>query len=527
MILYLTRDDFTSPIVETSEPGVFSTLTEITTGEILNLDPTQPAQLSLWIRGLSASEGPSIIIQQETKQIESYPGRTENQTLTVDLDPELPLTFSIHGWRQDSILTARLTVEAVPEGPQRLKVLAWLPNPRHRTAVLGTAILGGFFLPVEGALPVAFTLGVSRLGAALLPSGLGFHTWQPLTPDATAVTIERGITHNGISGQADLGVLSMRLFEPNHPRAIGLRRGTPIIAIDAATRSRIFTGTLNKAPQLTRSPLGARAYEIEAVDTLATLAAIKRYQLTPTAGYWWTWRDVLSELLDKHAISWRTLEAAEPGIQLGPTANELSLTGYLDMYLATNAVTWWIDRYNRVTAARTLPGDPAAIITDRHLTAPPLPVLEHVAEAVTWDTASIISTIEIRNNGIELDESGEVRTTQTELTVRNDTLAATYGETTASIETAALIAEDLHALGEELLTMYEPSPIISSARFTPHKGTHRDEAELDTITRLDLLDAIETRALGETALTNITAISHSITPTSWQTSLTLTERKPA
>ena len=519
----LTREDFTTPIEQ--DGTTFYTLGDIVSGEILNLDPGNPTTLSLTVQGRAGSAAPSITIQQDSKQTSSAAGQVLTVTHAVTLDPEWPPTFTINGWQQDAAVTGTITVTESPAGPQRLKVLALLPNPRYNSAILGSAILGSFLLPSEDSGLAGFTLGLSRLGAARLPISIGFYSWQHLTPDSTAVTIERGLTHNWITGQAEISALTMRLYEPRSPRAIGLTRGTPIKAIDAGNRSRLFTGWLSKAPQRTRSALGSNSYALEAADTLSTLAAIKRYQVTPARSGWWTYADVMDELLTKHGISWRTLEAAEPGVELGPTMNEYSLTQYLDMYLTTAGASWWVDSYGRVTAARRLPEIPEAMISDRHIETE-IPLLAHVAEDVTWDTASVISTLEIKNNGIERDESGEVRTTQTDLTIRNEELALTYGETTASIETAALWIESLRSLGEDLLGSYEPQPIISSARFTPWKDTHRDEAALDILTRLDLMSSIATLALGETVLTNVVRISHSITPLTWQTTLNLTERKP-
>lgn len=519
----LTREDFTTPIEQ--DGTTFYTLGDIVSGEILNLDPGNPTTLSLTVQGRAGSAAPSITIQQDSKQTSSATGQVLTVTHAVTLDPEWPPTFTINGWQQDAAVTGIITVTESPAGPQRLKVLAWLPNPRYTSAILGSAILGSFVLPSENSALSGFTLGLSRLGAARLPLALGYHTWQHLTPDSTAVTIERGLTHNGITGQGDIGTLTMRLYEPRSPRAIGLKRGTLIKAIDARTRSRLFTGALSKAPSPTRSPSGSTSYALEATDTLSTLAAIKRYQVTPARGHWWTYSDVMDELLTKHGITWRTLEPAEPGIELGPTMNEYSLTQYLDMYLATVGATWWVDAYSRVTATRRLPEIPEAMISDRRIETE-IPLLAHVAEAVTWDTASVISTLEIKNNGIEQDESGEIRTSQTELTFKNEDLATLYGETTASFETAALTPSSLTALAKDLLTAYEPQPIISSARFTPWKDTHRDEAALDVLTGLDLMAAVSTHALGETAVTNIVKISHSVTPLAWYTTLNLTERKP-
>lgn len=518
----LTPADFTSPI--SFNGNVFFNRDTVTNGEIANLDPTVTATLYIWARGLASSESPTILIQDKPASIASYPGLSASVTHTVTLDPERPPTFSISGWAPDSSITATLTLSDVPEGTARLKVLALLPNPRHASAVLGSAVLGGFKLP-SAAAPAGFTLGRSALGAATLPSTETFHVWTDLTPQMTTVQIERGISHNGISGRAEIGTMTADLLNGPAPRAIGLTRGTPIRVIDAATRTRLFTGILDRAPSESRTPAGDRRTGLTAVDTMATLAAIPRYQLTPPEGSaGWIWTTVVGDLLDKHAILWQTTGPAEPGLSLGPTATEGTLTSYLDMYLATSAVSWWIDRDGTVTASHTPPTAPKAIISDRPISSD-LPVLHHIAETQTFDTSAVISTLSITNHSITIDEDGTISPTQTELTIRNPELAKTYGETSATIDTAALALEDLETYGTKLLASYKPRPVLTSARFTPIKGLHQDDAQLSVLTGLDVMDTITSHMLGESSPAAITMIRHTITPTSWQTTLSLTERR--
>lgn len=443
-------------------------------------------------------------------------------TRSFVIDADLPLDIDISGLRYGTRIAVTVECSGPLDGPRRLALLAYTPRMEMRGKLFGTAVFNAATFPDETKTRPWAIFEQSFFDRSQFPVGGTLYSWYPIHGPATEITYTRGITYNGFTGNAEPGTLSARIYNDLDPRASSLIRGTPIVLIDCATRTRLFTGTIDKTIS-TPAKDGTYTVEISAIDAIGELAATTKYQETRRSAV--RWDKAMRELIKDRPIS--TTLSGDGRPYIGDMVKEASLTEWIDIYAATAGIVWWADRYGVITMRASPASSPVAAIVMDGVQSSSLPVLEPVDAVATVDTSTAIATIEATNNSAVRNEQGEWQGTTTTVRATNATIAAEVGNTRLTIETAAGNIFDLQTLLNSAVEAYTPHQVLDSVTVTPwHEatGTYR-ETELNTLISLEVMDPVATAYRGTEATQHITQITQTIMPTSWTTSLTLTQWK--
>ncbi|MGV4377719.1 hypothetical protein [Trueperella pyogenes] len=458
-------------------------------------------------------------------QIYNFPAGTYPALVyrSFDIDPTRPALIEFKGelgrGQFRISVTLELHLDGELEGPHRFALMAWLPRPQTASAKLGEARLGSLTFPDLKYTTEYFKLGVSRLGYGILREKPGLQWWRDITAPVTHITTWRGLHFNGFTGKGEIGTLTARIYNELEPRASQLIRGTDIILVDLVTRRRLFTGKIRKT---ITTPFKTGKYDvtIEAVDRIAELSAVDKYQSTSTDDRHWTaaLEDILGDF--PHAFQ---LSPGQTRPAIGSLATEASLTEYVDILSATAGVTWWADRDGVIRAIDTrgiTPDRKIEFAAGRPMTSLTT-VRVHDADA-TIDTEDLIATLEATNHTATKIE-GDWQDTTTTLRATNETLAATYGRNKVTIDTAAYSTAQLELLLQEKIRDYTPRQVVKSVTVTPWKKTaaHFDPATLTAVSGVDLGELHAVSFRGDRADMTITSIRQNITPTSWTTTIGL------
>ncbi|ALD74582.1 hypothetical protein [Trueperella pyogenes] len=477
------------------------------------LDDHRTHTITLTLQGgLITSSSVSIAVQNEVKMTYSRTG-----SLTFTVDPKRPVKIAVSGY--SGRLAISLTSSGNNAGPHRLAVLAYIPRPEYVSAILDACRLDQFTLPDPATVLPWFRLDESYLDHGVLEETPNLLSWRNIIDPATEIEITRGISYNGMTGKGETGILTMRIYNALDPRASGLIRGTQIIVQDTTTRTPLFTGAIT-ATSSRPAKDGSYTVTITAADRGYQLAQTTKYQDTrPSPTDWIT---AANSLLKDHPATITGSTLNRP--QIGSVVREASLTEYLDMVCATVGATWWINRYGAIeihSAVSAIEECELVADTPSHTALPVLSLSDADAE---FDTSNVISHIEATNHEAEKEPDGWQDHTRT-VRATSTTNLATYGDNRITIDTVAAQADALETLLNAYVTQYSPNQVINRAVVTPWAERHhiaRDE-EITTIVGLDIMTAVATSYRGESATQHITAITHRISPETWQTSLNLTQ----
>lgn len=517
--------------------------------DLMPLDPSRRSTITLTVQTGNHYQRitPTLTVQGHTRQIETIPASE-----TFELDPYLERVITIDGFTPGTKLDVNVETELPPitsgaeNTPHRIGLIAYVPRREYAPARLGTARLGGFHLPSPIRSCPWFRLGSNRLGYGTLSTSDDYHGWTSILAPVTQIDTHRAIDWNGITGRGDVGIMTVTIYNQLDPRASGLIRGVTVQLLDNVTRARLFTGTIAKIVSNPRKD-GTYTLTLEIHDHIAAISGVKKYQETTAVNLTWT------DYLRKNTV--KDIPALPSGLtgspiwikdqeydrpRIGAVKREATLTAYIDALAATVGATWWVDPAGIVRFRLGPEASPAAYIdmgeaAGNYQAALPYRdwfgnledrVISPTNANATFDTSSALSGVNAINHTITLDNDGGTDGTTTTISVDAPTNAAAYGVNPLEIDTMAADVDQLRQSLAWLLESYEPAQVITSATFDPLRAPHATPGkDLTTLTGIDLANLVGTRYRGALAWLMVTGISHTITPTSWTTTLDLNYRK--
>lgn len=346
-------------------------------------------------------------------------------------------------------------------------------------------------------------------------------TWTSIIGPATHITTRRGSTATGPVLKAEAGTLQITAGDALDPRRLSLTLGTPVRLYNWTTATPIWTGRVTDVKSTPRKGGGADVV-ITCADIIASLATTTRYGARPDGGGLEPWRARLTRLMTT-APTVKTHLIGTSYTAVCPTVWETNLAAHLDALVATSGGAWAADRTGGITIWATLPTTPPAYaLTDQRTTTGPKP-LYYTAGPATWDTAAITARIDATTHPAAPDENGEWRAVDHKVTVTNQTTATAWGGTTATIDLITP-AEDraTETAARRLLARAATTPIMTTARLTAAGPTTTDPTLMTHLGALDPLTTLTATQTGDTTTVYIASITHDITPTTWETTLTLT-----
>ena len=146
---------------------------------------------------------------------------------------------------------------------------------------------------------------------------------------------------------------------------------------------------------------------------------------------------------------------------------------------------------------------------------------------VAWSANDTIAHVTLTNHGAKYDtEQGEWEADDADTTVTDPTAANAWGGAAVSIDTT-LPARDVESVARRYLATTRTDPIPSSVALVPaHDAGPTDRAaHMAVAAAFDPIQAINIEWRGEDALSLITQVTHTITPTTWKTRLSLTNNQ--
>ena len=252
---------------------------------------------------------------------------------------------------------------------------------------LGAGRLSGSVRP--GSTLGAGTLGTFVLGGGTLPA----RSWVDVSSRTTTLTMWRGMA-GGSSGllSGDVGTLTATVLA-DHPALAQVRPGTPIQA--GVGGALWWTGTVQRLGQDVSPHTGPRRVVINAVDAVASFAAVTIPQL-PSTRFYSPAGDPVSVCDEPQArtdpifgmvpsrfdrimeylpaIAWTKTPAAGPlrnsywgaVTQYGGLGEPRTAAEVMDISCASIRAMWWITAAGTMTVAEDPPGgEPIAYLTDQ------------------------------------------------------------------------------------------------------------------------------------------------------------------
>lgn len=353
--------------------------------------------------------------------------------------------------------------------------------------------------------------------------------WQDITGPCTEISVTRGVTTTGPAMAATVGTLTARAINALSPRATGLHHGTPVRLIHWPTRSLVFTGVITDLSITPHKPGSRIDYEVSltASDNVARLAAITRYGAKADGGDGSeSWAARLARLI-KSAPE-LTYQVHDTATQtMAPVVWETSLARHLDALMASVLGSWTVDRDGTVSIRVRRPRTHVLTLTDAKASNLRERIWSYTDLNVAWSANDTIAHVTLTNHGAKYDtEQHEWEADDADTTVTDPTAANAWGGAAVSIDTT-LPARDVESVARRYLATTRTDPMPSSvALVAAHDAGPTDRAaHMAVAAALDPIQAINIEWRGEEALALITQVTHTITPTTWKTTLTLTNNK--
>lgn len=353
--------------------------------------------------------------------------------------------------------------------------------------------------------------------------------WQDITGPCTDISVTRGVTTTGPAMAAAVGTLTARAINALSPRATGLHHGTPIRLIHWPTRSLVFTGVITDLTITPHKPGSRIDYEVSltASDNVARLAAITRYgaKADGVDGSE-PWAARLARLI-KSAPE-LTYQVHDTATQImAPVVWETSLARHLDALMASVLGSWTVARDGTVSIRVRRPRTPALTLTDADRSSLSERIWSYTDLNVAWSAADTIAHVTLSNHGAKYDTAQhEWEADDADTTVSDPTAANAWGGAAVNIDTT-LLSRDVETVARRYLATTTGDPMPSSvALVAAHDAGPTDRAaHMAAAATLDPITAVAIEWRGEDAPALITQVAHVITPTTWKTSLTLTNNK--
>ena len=166
------------------------------------------------------------------------------------------------------------------------------------------------------------------------------------------------------------------------------------------------------------------------------------------------------------------------------------------------------------------------ILTDTHDDdGNPVPVWHYTDGPASWSASQLIAAIDATTHDAALNtENQQWNAADTKITVSNATTASAWGGATVSVDMLALSTGDsLETSARRLLRRATTAPLMTSARLIPTGANLTSPlSKIRACASLDPLTVVSARQRDESGDVYIAGITHDITPTSWQTDITLT-----
>ena len=350
--------------------------------------------------------------------------------------------------------------------------------------------------------------------------------WQDILGPCTDLTVTRGVTTNGPAMSAAVGTLTAHAINALSPRATGLHHGTPIRLIHWPTRTAIYTGVITDLTITPHKPGSRVDYEVTltASDNVARLASLTRYGAKADGGNGsepWTAR--LDRLIKSAPeLTYRIHDTATQTVP--PTVWETSLAKHLDALTASVLGSWTVERDGTVSIRIARPRSAAITLTDAEQSAPASGVWSYTDVNVAWTSSNAVAHVTLTNHGATWDAEQNTWTADdTDATVDDPTAANAWGGAAISIDTP-LPAADLEKVARRYLTAAnaDPTPASLTLVAAHDTGPANRAAHMAVAATLDPITAVNVHWRGEDALSLITQVTHTITPTTWKTRLNLT-----
>lgn len=353
--------------------------------------------------------------------------------------------------------------------------------------------------------------------------------WQDITGPCTDIAVTRGVTTNGPAMAATVGTLTARAINALSPRATGLHHGTPIRLIHWPTRTPVFTGVITDLTITPHKPGSRIDYEVSltASDNVARLAAVTRYGAKADGGDGSEpWAARLARLI-KSAPE-LTYQVHDTATQtMAPVVWETSLARHLDALMASVLGSWTVERDGTVSIRPRRPRTPVLTLTDAKASNLRERIWSYTDLNVAWSATDTIAHVTLANHGAKYDtEQHEWEADDADTTVADPTATHAWGGAAVTIDTT-LPARDVETVARRYLATTTGDPMPSSvALVAAHDAGPTDRAaHMAVAAALDPIQAINIEWRGEDALSLITQVTHTITPTTWKTRLNLTNNQ--
>lgn len=415
---------------------------------------------------------------------------------------------------------------ANPKPAHVLSLQAFLPVSGVDAFRLGQSRLGRDSLTAGRAPEDLFALGKSKLGTKRLFYREALKAWQDITRPCTQIATSRGVDATGVIRKARAGTFEAHALDGLDPRIIGMHRGTPITLIHWPTRRVIFTGTVIDLNLVPHRPGGRHSYHVDitAADAVADLVGITRYGArAETADGQEPWSARIERLSRSAPTRWNLLLGNTT--PMAPLVWETSLANHLDAAVTSVGGWWYAATTGEIIIApgTVPPADTGLVLTDAVPTDLAHSVWSYIDVDNRWQASNLITSIEGTNHSATV-EDGEWRADDLEVTVQSDADTWVYGGSKATATTTLGLPVHIAPLLTSLLraSSEDPPPQKVTLAAAGRYGPADRSLHMAVASGIDAMEKVEVTSRGDCTKALITTVQHEITPTTWQTDLTLT-----
>lgn len=471
--------------------------------------------------GLTPSTFGTLILQNRASMFAGYFDISAARTFPIDPSLPVELVFTPAAGHSNTTFRYELTITAtVPDAPARrpvpadeLRLEAYVPRPGINGFILGTSRLDQDALNGGAPWPGTFILGTSKLSQAFLFQPKLVNEWRSILGPATSLKTRRGVTTD-ILTRAETGTLTAEYGNGGIDlRALGLSWGTPICLYHWPTRTPIFTGRLEDVQTVPQKPSRGRSQPahvtLTAADSAAEAARTMRYGAIRGAGLTETWRARIDRLMTSLPdMPYEIVPAVtEYAPVMANTVHESTLTQHLDIAAASAGGAWWTSACGGYRFCPGTPaGDPIHHLADLGGDWSP------VEADTSWSWGDLATAVTITNRNAVVGDSGW-EAADTETTITDPTLTATYGYRATQVETS------LQPTGGQVEALAARLTRGQRGAAPPRQMVLHALDRMAEASALDVMDAVTAEIRGEVQDVSLATVEHTITPKDWHTTI--------